>query len=124
MTLTGVDFDAHHRDWVLNGVEHLECFDLQAPLPTWVGEKYALLIGVGDFAHERLPDLAYSAKDASDLRDVLVDPAVGRFAPENVYLLMDRDATREKILGALDAIMKRAQEEDLVLLFASTHGLR
>lgn len=108
---------------VFNGVEQLECFDLPKPLPTWVGEKYALLIGVGSFADPALPALSYSAKDARDLRAVLVDPEHGRFASENVYLLTDAEATRERILAALDAIMKRAREEDLVLLFASTHGL-
>jgi len=66
--------------------------------------------------------LHYPAKDAGDLAAALIDPRIGRFKPENVAVLTDAEATRAKILAALQTLILRAQEDDLVLIFVSSHG--
>lgn len=117
------------RRATFNGVRDLSCSiggaaavqPARAPLGP-VREKFALLVGVSDFEDPRIRDLQFAAKDARDLAAALVDPCLGRFSEDNVWLLTDEQATRERILEALNAIILQAQEDDLVLLFFSTHG--
>lgn len=111
----------------LNGVKKLDCGPAgappaPAPLPSYVREKYALVIGIGKFKDPAIPTLQFPAKDARDLAAVLKDPRYGRFDPANVVLLTDEDATRAKILTALNDIAVKAREDDLVFLYFSSHG--
>lgn len=110
---------------ILNGVSQVECKVLASvsePLPSFVRQKFALVVGVSRFVDSSIHQLRFAAKDARDLRDALVHPGFGRFPPDNVYLLTDEQATRANILKALNEIALRAQEQDLVLVFFSSHG--
>lgn len=114
---------------VLNGVSDLGCGPSggAAPPPAIanigpIREKYALVVGIGTFKDPQIPKLRYTAKDARDFRDYLVDPQGGRFDPANVELLVDQGATREGILKALQKIFLRAREEDLLVVYVSSHG--
>ena len=112
---------------VFNGVSDLECAGAGAPrapepLPGYVREKFALVIGIGKFQDPAIRALQFAAKDARDLAAVLADPRHGRFDPANVFLLTDENATRANILNALQVIFERAREEDLVFLYVSSHG--
>jgi hypothetical protein len=88
----------------------------------YVREKYALIVGVGRFQSPRIPPLKYSAKDAQDIAAVLTDPEIGRFHRENVAVLTDEAATTVAIRTALADIAGKAMEDDLVVLYFSTHG--
>ena len=94
----------------------------QRPLPSYVQKKYALIVGIGRFRDPAIPTLRFAAKDAHDLYEVLVHPRYGRFDPADVILLTDENATRANILNALQEIFLKAQEEDLVFLYVSSHG--
>jgi hypothetical protein len=109
---------------IFAGVEQIECAGTSAPVPTTgpVRAKYALLIGIGKFADRAIPELHFPAKDARDLKEVLLSPGHGNFDADKVFLLTDGEATRAKILSALNKISLRAKEDDLVLLFVSSHG--
>lgn len=110
---------------IFNGIAKMECRGpetaMPEPLPSFVRRKFALLVGISEFADESL-NLKYAAKDAEDLKNVLLDPRHGNFHPEDVTLLRNKEATRDNILKALNQIAVQAQEEDLVLLFFSSHG--
>lgn len=93
----------------------------RAPLGP-VRNKFALVVGVSRFADSTIPQLRFAAKDARDFATALADPCLGRFPRENVRLLADAEATRANVLEALNSIILQAQEDDLVLLFFSTHG--
>lgn len=93
-----------------------------SPLPSFVRQKYALVIGVGQFRDPSIPTLKFPAKDARDFADVLKDPEHGRFPAENVTLLTDEQATRAAILNAMQQLFLRAGEDDLVVLYVSSHG--
>ena len=84
--------------------------------------SYALIIGVGNYAF--LPKdkrLDFAAKDATDLRDVLVR-SYG-FATENVTVLLDDKATRANIEAALSALADdKVKPDDRVLIYFSGHG--
>jgi hypothetical protein len=96
--------------------------DAPSPPPRYVRTKYALVVGIGRFKDSRIPTLQFAAKDAQDLAKVLTDSRYGRFAPDKVTLLTDENATRAKILDALQDLILKAQEDDLVFLYLSSHG--
>jgi uncharacterized caspase-like protein len=95
-----------------------------AKVSPYVANKYALVVGIGEYDSAEISSLRFAAKDAHDFRAMLVDPAVGRFidSPRYVRLLTGRDATTRNIRIHLDEIAKEAVPEDLVVFFLSTHG--
>jgi Caspase domain len=93
-----------------------------APLSSHVRQKFALVIGIGNFADDEIPRLKYAAKDARDFARVLTEPGSGNFPAENVTVLTDEKATRAAILNALQQLFLQAQEDDLVVIYVSSHG--
>ena len=84
-------------------------------------ESHAVVIGIDDYKH--WPRLSYAVNDARAVRDLLVEKQ--RFKPENVALLLNADATRERILYELGdrlADPKRVAREDRVFVFFAGHG--
>jgi hypothetical protein len=90
-------------------------------LSPYVHEKWALLVGVNDFKSPDIPPLHFSANDAVQLGKVLAGPA-GRFDPSHITVLTNEHATKNEILTALGDIRAKAQEDDLVLVYISSHG--
>lgn len=88
----------------------------------YVRDKWALLVGIQEFTDSRIPGLQFAANDAIRLGEVLKGPA-GRFAPDHVTVLTNKEATKTAILTALGEIRDRAKEDDLVVVFISSHGL-
>ncbi|BAY07555.1 caspase family protein [Calothrix sp. NIES-2098] len=80
---------------------------------------YALLIGVG-------ADLAVTVKDATALRDVLIDPNRAAYPPAQVTLLTETAATRQNILAAFDQIITQVHQnpDATVIIYYSGHGGR
>jgi hypothetical protein len=111
---------------IFNGISDLACggsvATLPKPLPSYVNNKYALLIGVSNFKDPQVPHLQFAAKDAKDLGTFLRSAPYGNFPPENVYVLTNEEATRANILDRLNRIVLQAREDDLVLIFISSHG--
>jgi len=92
------------------------------PAKSLVREKYALVVGLNEFEHPSVNPLKYSAKDAEDFAAALRDPAIGRFQPQNVKVIVNSEATSGRIRSELDHIARIAMEDDLVVLYFSTHG--
>jgi hypothetical protein len=86
-----------------------------------IEDKWAFVVGVSKFAKPSI-NLKYPAKDAKDLSNYLINEA--NFAPDHVKLLVDEQATKERVLAELgDKWLPRlAHPNDLVLIFISTHG--
>lgn len=87
-----------------------------------VREKWALVVGIGQYQFKGIRSLKYTAKDARDFADLLTDPNYGRFKPSNVTLLTDTQATTSRIKSEIERIRVSAQPEDLVVIYISTHG--
>jgi len=87
-----------------------------------IRDKWAVVIGIDKFKDKRIPSLQYSSKDARDFADFLVKE--GNFAPDHVLLLTNEEATENAIQRAVgdDWLPRRVLEDDVVLVFASTHG--
>lgn len=87
-----------------------------------IGDKWAVIVGVDNFADPTVPKLHYSKKDARDFYQYLTTKA--GFKPDHVRLLLDEKATRERIWTEIgDVFLPHVvSPDDLVVLYFSTHG--
>jgi hypothetical protein len=87
--------------------------------PQTFSHGYALLIGVGH-------DLPITVKDATAVRDVLINPARAAYPPNHVQLLTEAQATRQSILAAFEQLAQKVQSdsEATVIVYFSGHGGR
>ena len=79
--------------------------------------KHALLVGVGDYIHGNM-DLDGPPYDVRSLEEVLRRD----WAFDRITSLVDHDATRGAILGALDDLIRDTRPGDHVFIFFSGHG--
>lgn len=86
-------------------------------------DRWALLVGISDYAHDSL-DLKFAARDASRLRDALLQPIAGAFPDDHVMALVDGEATLANLTKALRTFLKRPGPDDLVVVFFACHGSR
>ncbi len=84
-----------------------------------VGMRHAVVVGISRYEDESIPDLKYAAKDAREFSEVLT--AFGRFPADQVVLLTDEDGSLKNLKKALSDLRK-AQPEDLVLVYFAGHG--
>src|SRR6266704_4250424 len=80
---------------------------------------HAVLVGVGR-------DLPVTVRDASELHHVLADPQRGAYPPHQVSLLVEAQADRDGILGALDKLIERVAvaPDAVAMVYFSGHGGR
>jgi uncharacterized caspase-like protein len=86
-----------------------------------VADKWALVIGISNFKDSTI-NLKYAAKDATDFKNFLVTQE--NFSADHVRLLTDNHATKDEITSQLGQgwLGKRAQPDDLVVVYVSSHG--
>jgi WD40 repeat protein/uncharacterized caspase-like protein len=123
------------------GAQSAAAFGVNYDGPIPQSHLYVLAVGVSEYTDTRY-NLTYAAKDAADIVQVLerrvghreqalvVDPVRGsrmEERPKSFYQahslkLLDKDATREKILKARDFLLQAKVEDEVVVFFAG-HGL-
>ena len=81
--------------------------------------KYALLIGVDTYG-EGLQPLPAASKDVAALREVLLNPQMGRFDEAKPLI----NPAQPEMAREIEAWFQDRQPEDLVLLFFSGHGVK
>jgi peptidoglycan/xylan/chitin deacetylase (PgdA/CDA1 family)/tetratricopeptide (TPR) repeat protein len=89
--------------------------------PSLYRESFALIVGINDY--QNWPKLRYAVNDANSVEDALVNKF--GFKRENVRKLIDRDATRQRILEILGDDFtdgKKIQRDDRVFVFFAGHG--
>ncbi|MUG92838.1 caspase family protein [Scytonema sp. UIC 10036] len=88
-------------------------------------QGYALLIGVGECADNRL-SLPVTVNDVKKLRETLVDSRFCAYPDDenHIRLLHDREATRENILNGLDWLKNQTENdpEATIIVYYSGHG--
>ena len=82
---------------------------------------YALVVGVASYEH--MPSLKYTDDDAYQLYAFLKSPEGGAIPNENIKVLVDDVATKNNILMTMEQLFSKADENDVVLLYMSGHGL-
>jgi hypothetical protein len=98
------------------------------PFPPHVHDRYALVVGVNKFkaagaagSELSVGNLNFSVQDATDFAEALI--ARAGFKRENVTVLKDEQATLIGIRSAFADIREKANEDDLVVMYFSSHGL-
>ncbi len=86
--------------------------------------RLALLVGVGDYQSDLIPDLRGPPRDIEAIYRLLTDPQTGYgFPAENVCVLRDGDATLSAVkLAFEEALIARAQPGDTTVFYYSGHG--
>ncbi|HLL55902.1 MAG TPA: caspase family protein, partial [Myxococcaceae bacterium] len=85
-------------------------------------DSHAVVVGINEY--KGWPKLSYAVNDAQAIRDVLVNKFL--FKPQNVHLLLNGEATRERILSVLgDSLADTAKvdKDDRVFFFFAGHGV-
>jgi hypothetical protein len=83
------------------------------------GRVYGLFAGISDYPGSD-SDLAYTAEDATRIRDALVRG--GGMRSEDAITFVDSDATVENVTAAIRDIGRRMQPDDTLVMFYSGHG--
>ena len=86
------------------------------------GQRWALVIGIGNFTDPNIQALKYTASDAQSFMDALEDPKVGNFPADHVHSLMNDDATTKNIKMQLNWLARSAGPDDVVVVYVATHG--
>jgi len=84
-----------------------------------IRNRYALVVGVGKFKSGITP-LQYAVRDASLFYRFLIEQA--GFTKNNTYFLADQNATSANVVRYLTGIRNAAGEDDLVVIYMSSHG--
>src|SRR5262245_48848783 len=111
---------------VLHTVTYRKPVVQEAPAPpaAAVPNRWAVVIGVGDYENKNIAKLRYTVNDAEVLYRTITGP--GGFKKEHVLLLTDkteRKPTLRNIKWALGTFLARsAKRDDTVLIFFAGHG--
>jgi hypothetical protein len=84
--------------------------------------RWAVVIGISKYQDTRIPALRYASKDAQSFYNWLISPNGGKYAPSRVKLLIDEQATENRIRGSLFEWLSQALEEDIVMIYFAGHG--
>jgi hypothetical protein len=90
----------------------------QPVLASDYARSWAILVGID--AYEHAPPLLHAAADARSILDILL--ARFDFRNEDATLLLDHEATRDRILEAYLALAASTAADDRVLVFFAGHG--
>lgn len=85
-----------------------------------IDKRWAVVIGVGQYESDDIPDLDYAPNDARAVRDFLMSDAAGPF--DEVLYLEDEAATGAAMREALFVFLQQADWDDLVVIYYAGHG--
>ncbi len=90
---------------------------------TGLKDAHALLVGIAHYtAINPLPETVLN--DARAVREVLIDPLRGGYAPDRVNSLLDNVATQAALRSALQDLAEKTTADSTVLIYLSSHGGR
>jgi len=85
-----------------------------------IDKRWAVVIGISQYASDDIPDLEYARSDAQAVYDFLTSDAAGPF--DEVLFLADEDATAARMREALFVFLQQADWNDLVVIYYAGHG--
>ena len=83
---------------------------------------WAAVVGVAAYNH--MPTLKYTDDDAYRMYAFLKSPEGGALPDNQIRLMIDEDATRRNIIESMQTLFMQADENDVVMLYLSGHGLK
>jgi uncharacterized caspase-like protein len=85
------------------------------------GARHGLVVGIETYHDPRL-NLRCARADATAMYQLMVDPECGVFPPENVRLLLDAEATKDKLWRALAGFRRSLGENDTLWIYYAGHA--
>lgn len=85
------------------------------------GKRRVLVVGVNEYADTGIPQLRYATTDAMAFVGWLRSP-VSAARVDSMVILMNRDATRAKVLDAYRKLAELTQPNDELILYFAGHG--
>lgn len=82
---------------------------------------WAVIVGAARYIH--MPVLRYTDDDAYQIYAFLKSPEGGALPDNQVKVLIDEDATRKNVISTMRMVFSRADDNDVVMLYFSGHGL-
>ena len=82
--------------------------------------RYALCVGINEF--KSLPRSSWLNGCVNDAKDISKTLRKLGFPARNIQVLCDRDATKKKVMAALEAMVAKAKPGDHVVFTFSSHG--
>lgn len=88
------------------------------------GQRFAVVIGISDYADPEIPDLQYADDDARAFYEFLTseNAGAGGVPADHIELLLDDQATYRNLRSALFTFLEGATENDLVYVYVAAHG--
>ncbi|MBI4635416.1 MAG: caspase family protein [Candidatus Rokubacteria bacterium] len=97
---------------------------LPGPPAPKVTNRWAVVIGVGEYERPTIPKLRFAVRDAEAMYEFLTTR--GGYPRENVLLLTDNTALKPTLLNIKrtlgDTLARRAGRDDMVLIYFAGHG--
>lgn len=92
---------------------------LLASISTAAQNRYALLIGIGDYPQDSGWNRIHGDNDVSIIKTLLLEQG---FLEDNIMVLKNAEATKAGILSAMEQLRGKAQADDVVYIQFSGHG--
>jgi hypothetical protein len=94
----------------------------QAVAAPRIDERWAVVVGVGSYQSQDIPDLEFAKADAQSVYEFLKSDAAGPFEEDHILFLADENATGAKMREALFVFLQQADWDDLVVIYYAGHG--
>lgn len=85
-------------------------------------KMYAVVVGISDYTI--MPRLSYTDDDAYQIYAFLKSPEGGALPDDQIRILIDESATKERIEETMKNVFNQADENDVIVLYFSGHGLK
>ncbi len=93
-------------------------------IPQIVKKQRVWAVVVGVSTYTAMPSLKFTDDDAYRMYAFFKSPEGGALPDDQISILIDEDANREKILSTMNRVFTQAGRDDLVILYFSGHGLK
>lgn len=86
-----------------------------------IAERWAVVVGIGDYRASDITDLRFAGKDAEAMYNFLKSPSAG-FQDDHILFLKDDKATGAAMREAMFVFLQKADYDDLVVIYFAGHG--
>lgn len=91
--------------------------------PTSGPQKWAVIVGVSQYANPAIPSLKFADKDAEAFANFLRTPQGGGYDNDHMRVLLNDKATFPALRDALMDFLSSAIDMDLVMIYFAGHGM-
>jgi DNA-binding transcriptional regulator LsrR (DeoR family)/uncharacterized caspase-like protein len=84
--------------------------------------RYALIVGINEYKSEHINSLECAVSDAMAIKEIFSLPGKCQIPQENLKLLLNETATRNRIIEEIHKFQRICEEDDLFIFYYAGHG--